>query len=448
MHGCCRADYQEIPKGRHCAQGLQRGLGWHVAYLLLGSVVASGCTSLLSPINSVPARRLPVELLPEPRANKVSIDLAHLRMDPPEEYLLDTGDVLAVYVEGVLGSQESVPPVHYPETGSDTLPGLGYPTPVRDDGTISLPMLEPIPVRGMTVAQVHQRIRELYVDEREILRPELDRILVTLTRRRTTRVIVIREDGISETALPGGGGGRVIAGSAATGRGFVLSLAAHNNDVLHALAQTGGLPGLNAKNEVKILRSTAAERAKRDVFLSRFYEVWSGGDPCLEFPPPPDDLTVTRIPLRLPPGETPRVTQENITLRDGDIVLVETRETEVYYTGGLLPGGQFPLPRDYDLDVLNAIAIAGTPLTANPTGGFIGGIGGASPSHLYIIRLKPNGQQITIHVDLNRAITDPTERLLVQAGDTLILRHSPLEEGANFGLATFFTFGLQQFFSN
>lgn len=446
MHGCCRAGYRQLRKDRNFVRG-PRSL-WHAVCLVLGTLSASGCTSLLSPINSVPARRLPVEILPEPRANKVSIDLAYLRRDPPEEYHLDAGDVLAIYVEGVLGGQDSVPPIHYPERGSDTLPGLGYPTPVRDDGTISLPMLEPIPVRGMTVAQVHQRIRELYVQDREILRPELDRILVTLTRRRTTRVIVIREDGGGERALPGGGSGRVIAGSAAIGRGFVLSLPANHNDVLHALAETGGLPGLNAKNEVKILRSTVEDRAKRDAFLQRFYQICSERDPCLGLPQPPDDFTVTRIPLRLPPGEVPRIEQEDITLRDGDIVLVETRETEVYYTGGLLPGGQFPLPRDYDLDVLNAIAIAGTPLTTNPMGGLIGGVGGASPSHLYIIRLKPNGQQFTIHVDLNRAITDPTERLLVQAGDTLILRHSPLEEGTNFGLATFFTYGLQRLFAN
>jgi len=265
-------------------------------------------------------------------------------------------------------------------------------------------------------------------------------------------VIVVREDGGQETAIPGGiggggGGGRVISGSAQTGRGFVLSLSAHNNDVLHALAETGGLPGLNAKPEVKILRSTNANREKRDALFREYYEAYAQ-DPCIGPPPLPDDPTVTRIPLRLPPGETPDFQPEDIILNDGDIVLVESRETEVFYTGGLLPGGQFPLPRDYDLDVLNAIAVAGTRLNANPSGGLIGGLGGASPSHLYIIRRTPNGQQVTIGVDLNRAIISPRERLLVQAGDMLILRHTPLEEASNFGLATFFTFGISQLFSD
>ena len=42
----------------------------------------------------------------------------------------------------------------------------------------------------------------------------------------------------------------------------------------------------------------------------------------------------------------------------GDIVFIETREREVYYTGGVLQGREIPLPRDYDLDVLAAISLA------------------------------------------------------------------------------------------
>ena len=30
-------------------------------------------------------------------------------------------------------------------------------------------------------------------------------------------------------------------------------------------------------------------------------------------------------------------------LKEGDIIYIESRETEIFYTGGLLPGGQFPL---------------------------------------------------------------------------------------------------------
>ena len=56
----------------------------------------------------------------------------------------------------------------------------------------------------------------------------------------------------------------------------------------------------------------------------------------------------------------PNFRPEDIGLRDGDIVYVDTRETDVYYTGGLLGGGEFNIPRDYDLDVLAAVSLART----------------------------------------------------------------------------------------
>ena len=61
-------------------------------------------------------------------------------------------------------------------------------------------------------------------------------------------------------------------------------------------------------------------------------------------------------------------------------MLIEGREREVFYTGGLLPGGEWPLPRDYDLDVLGAIAMAGQGAGGQPGigrsgGGMGGGLG-------------------------------------------------------------------------
>ena len=49
-----------------------------------------------------------------------------------------------------------------------------------------------------------------------------------------------------------------------------------------------------------------------------------------------------------------------------------------------------------------------------------------------------------IEVDLTRAINDPRSRPLVQAGDTLILQYKCEEELLNFGIATFFTFGIRE----
>ena len=147
----------------------------------------------------------------------------------------------------------------------------------------------------------------------------------------------------------------------------------------------------------------------------------------------------------------PDITEDQITLEDGDIVFIESRETEVYYTGGLLNGGQFPLPRDYDLDVLGAMAIAGRPIggTSAQFGQSIGGgAQGVPPGLLYILRNDGCGGQVAIEVNLTDAINDPRQRPLVQAGDTLILQFTCEERAINFGLQTFFTFGIRELFRN
>ncbi len=73
-------------------------------------------------------------------------------------------------------------------------PSIGFPIAVQDDGTLSLPLIEPLDVDGLTLDQVRDAIRDAYIDE-DILRPEKARPIVTIIKERTYEVIVIREDG-------------------------------------------------------------------------------------------------------------------------------------------------------------------------------------------------------------------------------------------------------------
>jgi protein involved in polysaccharide export with SLBB domain len=411
-------------------------------------VTFGGCTSIMTPISGVPAHRLPPQFLAEPKNNLIPVDVARLRQDAPREYLVDAEDILGIYIEGVLGSGDEPPPVHMPDRFSDLPPSIGFPIPVREDGTLALPLVDPIPVRGLSLAQVENAIRRAYTIDNRILQPGKDRIIVTLMQQRTYRVVVMRQDGVGQQQI-----GSQVAGSGQTTRGISIDLPAYKNDVLHALAETGGLPGVDAQNEIKILKGNRMDARQRDAFVREFY-AQPLCDPCLCRPPLPEDPAIVRIPLRLPPGEVPTFQPNDIILEDGDIVLIEGREREVFYTGGRLPGGEFPLPRDYDLDVLGALAVVGqgvaAPGQASAGRGFGGisssSLGGASPSQLFILRKTPCDGQVTIAVDLNRAINDPRARPLVQAGDTLILQYKPEEEILNFGLGTFFTFGIRELF--
>jgi protein involved in polysaccharide export with SLBB domain len=426
--------------------------------LALLGMLSAGCSTITQPISGIPARRIPPQFLAQSKNNLVPLDPARLSQEPPRDYLLDDGDILGIYIEGILpfvppDRPPEPPPVNFPDATSQLDPSLGFPIAVINDGTIQLPNLEPIKVRGLTIDQTRDLIRKYYLDS-EILR-ESSRLqpIVTLMKERTYNVIVIRQD--MGAGATGGGGGAGQAGFtratdySATGR--MLKLKAYQNDVLNALMESGGLPGVNAKNEVKILRASRADQRRRDEFVQQFYQqYYCNPDPCGCPPPLPEDPSILKIPLRLPPGTIPEFGPENVVLEDGDIVYIESRDAEVFYTGGLLPGGEFKIPRDYDLDVLTAMALSGGGISRQQNGGGGGGMGGIGgmigqvpPGMLYVLRKTPCNGQITIAVDLAKANVDPRERILVQPGDILVLRYKPSEEILNFSLGTFFTFGIQ-----
>jgi len=152
------------------------------------------------------------------------------------------------------------------------------------------------------------------------------------------------------------------------------------------------------------------------------------------------DTQIIRIPIRLYAGEVPQFSEKDIILNDGDIVFIESRDTEIFYTGGLLGGGQYTLPRDYDLDVLGAVSIASgrAVASAGSTGSRIGGVSALNQdvsvgaSDVTILRQLPGGGQIPIKVDLNKAIRDPQHRVRIQPGDYILLRYKPHEAVAAF----------------
>lgn len=428
------------------------------AGLIALGLLSTGCSTITQPISGIPARRLPPQFLAQSKNNLVPLDPARLSQEPPRDYLLDDGDILGIYIEGILpfvppDRPPEPPPVNFPDANSQLDPSLGYPIAVINDGTIQLPNLEPIKVRGLTIDQTRDLIRKYYLDS-EILR-ESSRLqpIVTLMKERTYNVIVIRQDMGGQGGQGGGGGmgGGFTRGTDYSATGRMLKLKAYQNDILNAMMESGGLPGVNAKNEIKILRASRADQRRRDEFVQQFYQqYYCNPDPCGCPPPLPEDPSILRIPLRLPPGVIPSLTPEDVVLEDGDIVYIESRDAEVYYTGGLLPGGEFRIPRDYDLDVLTAMSLSGGGISRSQNGGGAGGMGGIGgmlgtvpPGMLYVLRKTPCNGQITIAVDLAKANLDPRERILVQPGDILILRFKPSEELLNFGLGTFFTFGIQ-----
>ncbi len=97
------------------------------------------------------------------------------------------------------------------------------------------------------------------------------------------------------------------------------------------------------------------------------------------------------------------------------------------------------MPRDSDLDVVQAILRIGGSIdsgdlsTANIAGTLINpGIGFPSATLVSIIRPTPDGGQVNIRVDLDRALIDPRERILIKPKDLLVLQERPDEALARY----------------
>ena len=388
----------------------------------------TGCHLVSSAHKAIPAHRLPADLFDCAREPLAPVAFASLGQTKPIAHRIGAGDTLSIYIYGVLPPGEDETPIiqrnqavnqrYYPARGSSLGPSTGVPIRVEYDGSIDLPLVGRIDVNGMTIPEATDKILEVYREE-DILQEGRERVTLSLQQPRVFRVVVYREDtpDPNVSLVSPGAVDEIHRGS-----GEVIDLPVYENDVLHAMAQTGGLPGTDAPREVYVIRKTPGVQGQ---FLSagNLQSIVSGGvgDLC--------SSDVIRIPLAGCPCEPVPFTEADIMLGEGDVLYIP-RRNEYFITGGMLPGGRVPLPRDQDVDVIEAIAMAtgsaggalglgGNALTGGRTGNL------REPTRVLILRQLPDGRQLTIRVDLDRAIYDPKERIRILPNDVVMLHFKP-----------------------
>ena len=451
--------------------------GLLAAGLLAAASGAIGCQAF-HPLRGVPAETLSDAFRTPVRTPRRPIDLSLLGQPRPGVYRLDTGDVLGIYAEALYGEAglEAAPPV-VTETTLNLIPGQGAPHRVGRDGTIHLPFLGPVFVRGLTLEEARGRLIDLTREEFEIAEEKDDPVvLLSLLRERTISVVVFRNelgpDGAVDNNTVGQGGARFDEPT-----GEVVELRAYENDVLHALAETGGPPNLEGDAVVTVTRAgglrltgcgpggacgpagvpTGPPGGLGGGAIGG-HSVGPAGPAALAAPPTIDGPQVVKIPLQLLPGQPPGFCHADVILRDGDAVYVGGRTKEVFYTGGLLGPGSFRLPRDSDLDVLEALAVVqGQRPLVGTTRALTGNSAlsrdvTAGASSLLILRERPDGTRLRIEVDLRDALVDARQRVLIRPQDYLILQYRKGEavaafferffvEGLVLGIASGLTFG-------
>ncbi|MGI9456488.1 MAG: polysaccharide biosynthesis/export family protein [Aeoliella sp.] len=404
--------------------------------LLMAIAGATGCVS--SGKRGLPVGQVQPHWLASPKVCKRPIDFTLLRKDPAVEHLVGARDVLGVYVEGVFSGEEissggsELPEVSYyfqeDPAGTAVWPAVGQPLTVQADGTVRLPLVSPVQVQGLTLQQAADQIQAAYIAGGFLKEdPSKSFVQVSLVRPRVHRVMVVREDNAAITPSLIQRTQYVMANR---GDAQVVQLPQQESDLLHALVATGGLPGEDANNEVWILRGTTWQDAT--------HQFDQGMAPC--------DIACQGnhviIPLRYECGAPLPFGREDIVLRDGDVVFVEKRIEKHFYTGGLLNAGQIPLPRDEDIDILEAIALANVGIAGmsgqiaiGQQGQFSSGPGNVCPpTRAQVIRKVSGCQQVVIDVDLRKAIENSEERILIQPEDFVMLHYRPTELLTNIAL--------------
>lgn len=393
-----------------------------------------GCHAITYVHDAVPASRIPRDFFGETKSGKTLFPISALGQERPAAHIVGPGDQLSIYVFGVLPPTTDESPVlqrsqpinqrYYPPHGSVVASTLGLPMEVSAEGTLDLPIVGAVDVSGKTIPEVTEAVKKAY-RAKDVIQKDAEKVQIALVTPRVSRVIVIRED-TPATPVQLVSPGQV--DHIHRGSGEVIDLPIFENDVLHALASTGGMPGTDAAREVWIFKRSGL--SDPHAILPEELQVRTAA-----YTPDCPDQQVIRIPLTGAAGEDLPFRPQDVILEAGDVVYLPRRD-EYFYTGGLLKGAKVPLPRDEDLDVIEAIALA-TGSVGGPLGQSGAALAGGSPGHMIkpsrviILRELPDGRQIPIRVDLARAMEDKKERILIQHKDVVMLHFKPHEAVTN-----------------
>lgn len=378
--------------------------------LLAVAVTLFSLTGCYAPLVShgVPAGTLSEEFRIPFRTGGQPLNLSTLTLTPPRDYLLGPNDLLEVTIPG-LYEQAEIRPLR---------------VRVMGDGTIHLPQLGPVRVDGRNLVQAQRAINDAYA-QGILVEP---RVSVVLSEKSTTSVLVL-----GQVNQPG-----------------TYALPKYENDIGHAIGAALGITE-EAGDYIEVhrtlrLRQRVSMRAQPSQYgwhsarqqQPRRLPPITGRTPQFA-----SQVTVLAEPLPTPSGQiveasVPKIFRiplrgvnaanlnpQDVVLGPGDVVVVPDRRHEVFYVVGALSttntvrftvgnrerelGVGFVLPRDREIDVVTAVAMAG----------YIDPI--RSPTTVTVHRVGVGPKPMLIHVDLIKARYDYCETVLVQPGDIIYL---------------------------
>jgi polysaccharide export outer membrane protein len=356
-------------------------------------LAGSGCGAPLHR-HQYAASALPGELQAPPPRRASRRDLSALHTPGMKSTQIGPGDLLETTIRG---GHEAQPP---------------DPTPARvaADGTIVLPHVGPVAVAGLDASEASRAVAAAAV-AREIYRqPQVD--------------VKVVEPAVSRITVLG-----------AVGTPGVYEIPRGACDVVGAIAAAGGLTE-EAGNAIDLVQAAAPLAATTPVAGSQGavpaayaapLSVAATGPQTAAFGP--SGVRRQRIDLEAL-ERTPEAARPQYWLQDQDVVMVLPREKQFFHVTGLVSKpGQFELPGDQDVRVLDAIAIAG-------------GLSTPVANRALLIRQRPEGgEPAIVKLQLSQCKSRGEENLRLGPGDLLTVENT-VATGVYEALSRLFRIGI------
>ena len=357
------------------------------ALLLLALLPAVGCANRVIKAHRMPARFQAAEV-----TNAKVADLSRLSMSTTPSSLIEPEDVVDVTISS--GLEEA---------------GRITPTPVRvdDNGIATIALVGQVPLAGLEPFQAEQRIADTAIGRGLFKAPQ---VTVTMRKKAVNRITVVgavREQGIKE--LPRGQStllaALMAAGSLDEKAGTVIEIRRHAATELTQLSQqTDPADDAAREDDEDIQLTSAVEPAGLTRPRRRFV------NPQSQFQPQANRSETFTIDLATLDGTS----DNDISLKDGDVVRVETRDpTPISVIGLVKKPGQFDMPVGQPVHVLDAIAMAGE--RSNPWA-----------DKIYITRhVKSQNEPVVIQTSVAAAQHNNESNIRLSPGDVVSVEQTP-----------------------
>ncbi len=330
------------------------------AWLLL---VAGGCASRCYQASSLPAE------LVAPPLEKVDTEMvSRLADNAVDSERIGPGDLLSVTIDHGYGEK----------------PTSTSPVWVTEDGSARVPSIGTVRLAGLTLRDAGQAIAATGVERGMYVDP-YPYVTVEMKRQRKNRVSVL-----GAVADPG-----------------VRELPRSQSYLLDALLASGNITEKATPN-IDIIHC----RGGGEPLSPRSAEVAGGPELNLASSPSGDRGPRTvRVNLASMGGAG---ASANHYLHDGDVVVVRERDARSIHVMGLVDQpGEYELPDDRDLHLLNALALAG-------------GRKSQIADKVWILRRVPGeGEPARIEVSVREAKRNPAANVRLSAGDLVSVEQTP-----------------------